>query len=81
VQFTGGDSVEMRLDQSKIVPTEDVRKSVNKLAYGEALIGYQTELGTGVKNPCASRFGKVIDKNTGRPVTNAVDPRSWTTAR
>jgi SecD/SecF fusion protein len=72
VQFTGGDAVELRLDQSKIVPIEDVRKSVNKLGYGEALIGYQTELGTGAKTLRVT-VREVIDKNTGRPVTNAVD--------
>jgi SecD/SecF fusion protein len=47
VEFAGGDTITMGFDQTQNVPIEKLRASLAKTELGDALIGYQKDVGTG----------------------------------
>ena len=49
VEFAGGDQVSMSFDQSQDIPYTELRSSVDKLGLGDALIGYQQNVSTGLR--------------------------------
>jgi SecD/SecF fusion protein len=49
VDFAGGDQLTLRYEQANEVPVDMVRSAVQSLQVGDALIQYQTDMGTGTK--------------------------------
>jgi SecD/SecF fusion protein len=49
VEFAGGDTLTLNVDQAHIVGEADLRKSIAKVGVGEPLIAYQRDMGTGKK--------------------------------
>lgn len=49
VEFTGGDTIVLGLDQAHIVDQAKVRSAIDELKVGEPMISYQSALDTGVK--------------------------------
>ena len=49
VDFAGGDQLTLRYERENEVPVDMVRSAVQSLQVGDALIQYQTDLGTGTK--------------------------------
>ncbi len=49
VEFAGGDTLTLSVDQAHIVGESDLRKSISKTGVGEPLIAYQRDVGTGKK--------------------------------
>lgn len=49
VEFTGGDSITLSLDQAKIVDEAKLREAIHQTGVGEALIGYQKDVTTATK--------------------------------
>ena len=47
VEFAGGDEIKMSFNQAQNISIEQLRASVAKTSVGEALIGYQRDVGTG----------------------------------
>jgi len=47
VEFAGGDQVTLSFNQAQNISVEDLRASVAKTGVGEALIGYQRDVGSG----------------------------------
>ena len=49
VEFAGGDTLTLSVDQAHLVGESDLRKSIAKTGVGEPLIAYQRDVGTGKK--------------------------------
>lgn len=49
VEFAGGDEVVLGFDQTQTVGVDSIRKSVAKVAPGDALIAYQKDVASGVR--------------------------------
>ncbi len=49
VEFTGGDTIQLSVNQSHLVDTAKLRAAVDELKVGESMISYQSDLGSGVK--------------------------------
>ncbi len=49
VEFAGGDSIVLSVDQNRLVDEAKLRESITKTGVGESLIGYQRDVGTGNK--------------------------------
>jgi SecD/SecF fusion protein len=47
VEFTGGDSITLSLDQSQDISVDRIRDSAQRAAAGDVLVGYQRDVGTG----------------------------------
>lgn len=47
VEFAGGDSLVMAFDNSAKVPTENIRKALDELKFGESAVRYETDPGSG----------------------------------
>ncbi len=50
VDFAGGDQLTLRYEQSKEVPVDLLRSTVQSLQLGDSMIQYQTDLSTGTKS-------------------------------
>jgi SecD/SecF fusion protein len=50
VEFAGGDTITLGFDQTKNISVEQLRTSVAKTGLGEALIGYQKDVGAGTRS-------------------------------
>lgn len=49
VEFTGGDTIELGLDQAHIVDVSKVREAIDGLKVGEPIVSYQSAVDTGIK--------------------------------
>ncbi|MEK7780085.1 MAG: protein translocase subunit SecD [Verrucomicrobiota bacterium] len=65
VEFTGGDSITLSLDQAKIVDEAKLREAITQVGVGEALIGYQKDVTTATKTlKVTLRTDDKMDENT-----------------
>ncbi len=72
VEFAGGNTVTMSFDQSHKIGVDQLRGAVNKTGVGDALIGYQKDISTGIETLRIAIRNLDADK-TGVP---AEDPAS-----
>ena len=72
VEFTGGDTITLGVDQSKIVDEKVLRESISQLGVGEVLIGYQSAVDSSKKT---LRVTVRVDEKADEATRSTADKR------